>query len=279
VTTERLPLSARDTQPDNGSTSAKQPLLAHVIAEELRRRILTGDLADGDILPRQEDLIRQFGVSPPPVREALRLLEAEGLVRVRRGKAGGAVVRRPRAQNAAYMLDLVLQSRGVPADDVYLAIRLLEPVCAELCAMRSDRTETVLPRLTTVHEEARNSIEDVGAFTRASRRFHEELVACCGNETIILLLGALESTWSARAVAWSERSVQANRSPDLAFRQRGFEDHELLLQLIARGDAELVNRVAREHLATSPIYTTDEGDGGIQSAALMRLRDSQRPNE
>jgi GntR family transcriptional regulator, transcriptional repressor for pyruvate dehydrogenase complex len=224
---------------------------------------------DGDILPRQEDLIRQFGVSPPPVREALRLLEAEGLVRVRRGKAGGAVVRRPLAQNAAYMLDLVLQSRGVPADDVYLAIRLLEPVCAELCAMRSDRHAEVLPRLVSVHEEARDAIDDLAEFTRASRRFHEELVACCGNETIILLLGALESTWSARAVEWSERSVLTNSPPDLEFRRRGFEDHELLLQLIARGDAEIVNRVAREHLASSPVYTTDEAHAMIEPAALI----------
>ena len=68
---------------------------AEIVADELRRQIIDGELADGDLLPRQELLVEQFNVSLVSLREALRILETEGLVSVRRGNRGGAVVHAP----------------------------------------------------------------------------------------------------------------------------------------------------------------------------------------
>ena len=65
---------------------------AEIVADELRRQIIDGELVDGDLLPRQELLVEQFNVSLVSLREALRILETEGLVSVRRGNRGGAVV-------------------------------------------------------------------------------------------------------------------------------------------------------------------------------------------
>ena len=66
-----------------------QPRLAELIASELREQILNGVHTNG-LLPKQDDLVAMFGVSAPPLREALRILEGEGLITVRRGKVGGA---------------------------------------------------------------------------------------------------------------------------------------------------------------------------------------------
>jgi GntR family transcriptional repressor for pyruvate dehydrogenase complex len=96
----------------------RQPRLAEMVADVLRRRILAGQLADGSMLPKQEELIDEFGVSKPSMREALRILETEGLITVQRGNVGGAIVHAPQASNAAYMLGLVLQSRSVSLYDV-----------------------------------------------------------------------------------------------------------------------------------------------------------------
>jgi GntR family transcriptional regulator, transcriptional repressor for pyruvate dehydrogenase complex len=236
----------------------RPPHVAEMVADRLRQRILDGELADGDLLPKQEELLTEFGVSRPSVREALRILEAEGLVSVRRGKFGGSVVHRPHAANAAYTLGLVLRAGKVPVGDVSAALHMIEPVCASLCATRPDRHETVLPRLREVHEAARDCIDDARAFTIVSRRFHEELVACCGNQTLILVIGALESVWSAHATAWAEQHVVHNEFPDRAYRQRGLDDHELLLRLIERGEAEAVAREAQRHLLWAPVYSVDE---------------------
>ena len=89
----------------------------------------------------------EFPVSKPSLREAMRILEAEGLLRVRRGKLGGAVVRRPNAANVAYTVGLVLGSQEVGLSDVGNALLQVEPACAGLCAQRADRGRAVVPQL------------------------------------------------------------------------------------------------------------------------------------
>ncbi len=240
------------------STHVRAPHVAELVADALRSRILDGDLPDGAELPKQEHLLEEFGVSRPSIREALRILEAEGLVSVRRGKVGGAVVHRPKADNVAYTLGLVLRAGGVKVDDVSLALNLIEPVCAALCAARSDRETEVLPRLRAIHEEARACIDDPGRFTIVSRQFHEAVVECSGNETLIVMIGALESVWSGHAEAWAERHLEQDEFPDREYRQRGFDDHEMLIRLIERGEVDGVSREARRHLEWAPVYAIDE---------------------
>jgi DNA-binding FadR family transcriptional regulator len=236
----------------------RSPHVAELVAAELRRRILDGELDDGDELPRQQDLLTEFGVSKPSMREALRILEAEGLLSVRRGKVGGAVVHRPGEGNAAYTLGMVLRTQGVPVDDVSEALNILEPQCVALCARREDRHEAVVPRLRAVQDEAAEVIGDVRRFTVVSRRFHEELVNLCGSPTLTLVVGALEAVWSAHADAWAELHADADNYPDLAYRTQGLEDHAELLRLIELGDVDAAVTEAQRHLNWSPVYTIDE---------------------
>src|SRR5690348_11968170 len=90
--------------------------VAELVADELRRQIITGELESE--LPREETLLERFPVSRPSLREAFRILETEGLVQVRRGRVGGAVVRRPTVDGAAYYLGLLLQSNSVNLSDL-----------------------------------------------------------------------------------------------------------------------------------------------------------------
>ncbi len=119
---------------------------AEIIADELRRQIIEGELADGDLLPRQEVLVEQFNVSLVSLREALRILETEGLLSVRRGNRGGAVVHAPAKASAAYMLGLLLQSDYVPLGDLGTALQELEPMCAALAARRPDRGDELIAK-------------------------------------------------------------------------------------------------------------------------------------
>ncbi len=245
------------------------PRAARSVADQLRRRIIDGDLQDGDRLPKQDQLLSDFGVSQPTLREALGVLEAEGLVVVRRGRVGGVVVRRPRVENAAYVLELVLQAGKVSSQDIGQALRQLEPICAGLCAAREDRNETVVPVLRSLQDEAEANLDDVPRFTELLRNFHEQLVESCGNHTMILILGALEKIWSSRATVWLDEQIKEGAYPDREYRLRALSDHELMIRLIERGDARAAAREASEHLAITPVYGIDsngEGELGMLGA-------------
>ena len=162
----------------------RQPRLAEMVAEGLRARILSGELADGAMLPKQDDLLLEFRVSPPSIREALRILETEGLITVQRGNVGGAVVHRPQPAKTAYMLAMVLQSRAVALLDLQTAMRHLEPACVAACASRPDRETTVLPRLKANIESSRANLDNADIYIGLARQFHVELAQGCGNETM-----------------------------------------------------------------------------------------------
>jgi DNA-binding FadR family transcriptional regulator len=229
------------------SRKLKQPRIAEMVADGLRQRILVGDLEDGAMLPKQDELLAEFGVSPPSIREAMRILETEGLISVQRGNVGGAVVHRPQAAKAAYMLGLVLQSRGVTLGDLVTAMRKLEPACAAECALRPDRHQTVLPRLRALLDKSLAVIDEPDTFIGLARQFHTELVTSCGNVTMSLVIGALEALWSSQVNRLSRKTTQHGSFSERSMRQSLADEHERLYRLIAEGDARGVEQALREH--------------------------------
>src|SRR4051812_39068020 len=113
--------TAEPTRYVAASNQVRQPRLSELVAAKLRERIVSGQLLDGDLLPKQEDLGQQFGVSKPTMREAIRILESEGLIEVQQGRFGGAVVHVPKVENIAVSMALVLETQGVQLLDVGIA--------------------------------------------------------------------------------------------------------------------------------------------------------------
>ena len=192
--------------PDPWSCSGiRQPRVAEIVASRLRDEILSGRLKEGDVLPSQESLFPEFGVSPPALREAIHILETDGLISVRRGNVGGAVVHLPSAERTAHMISMVLQTRGSTPADVSGALMHLEPICAGMCAARDDRLTEVVPYLQAEIELQTEQFDDLSRYVPNARRFHEALVSRCGNEPMILLIGSLELIWSAHeSSVWSD---------------------------------------------------------------------------
>src|SRR3984957_2026940 len=92
---------------------------SHSIAAGFRQLIARGELKAGDPLPIESQLVDQLGASKGVVREALRILETEGLVEVRRGLGGGPRVRHPSISHAAQAIGVYLQIGDVPVTDVW----------------------------------------------------------------------------------------------------------------------------------------------------------------
>lgn len=221
-----------------------------MIAGELRDGILSGRYADGDYLPKQDDLMEQFGVSAPSIREALRVLETEGLVTVQRGNVGGALVHAPRADKVAYMLGLVLQHQAVPIADVVKTLQRLDPACAAQCAERKDRRRTVVPLLRANVRESKKVLADAGLYAPVARQFHEIMVTNCGSPTLSLVVGTLEALWTGHIARLTGPAPKAVPTTKLEARQASWNEHAELLELIASGDADGAATLAERHLSS-----------------------------
>ncbi|WP_045875486.1 GntR family transcriptional regulator [Pseudofrankia sp. DC12] len=214
------------------------------IADELRRLIVTGELADGESLGHEPDLVERFGVSRPSLREALRILEAEGLITVRRGVLGGIVAHQPNGRMTARTAALLLQARNVPLADVYDARGLIEPVAARLLAQSRSRRSAAaeLRRLTAEQLEV---IDDPDAFGRANSAFHAQLVELAGNQTLSIVAEML-SEIVARAVAAASQPDDGKDAA--ATRARGLRSQARLAVLVEAGDAAAAEAHWAEHM-------------------------------
>lgn len=248
----------------------RQPRLAEMVSDDLREEILAGRIGQGENLPRQEDLMARFNVSGPSVREALRILETEGLVTVRRGNVGGGTVHLPTSARVAYTLALVLEAERAPLADLGLAVLQLEPMCAALCAEREDRADTIVPALREVLADQRGLTADAPAFNRTARRFHEVLVAGCGSATLALVVGGLEHVWSAHEEEWIRDASAAGDGPAREAFDAGLRDHEKLVAAIAAGDAARASRIAAKHLDATQRYTGREDAARRVRSRLVR---------
>ncbi len=215
------------------------------VADELRSLILSGVLSEGDSLGHEPDLVERFGVSRPSLREALRILEAEGLITVVRGVLGGVIVHVPDERMTARTAALVLQARNVSLADVFDARRLLEPVAARVVASSRARKSSAAELRNLIKEEEL-AIGDPDDFGRANARFHERLVALAGNQTLTILTEMLNEI-VARAVATVSRADDGTDTT--ATRRRGMRSQERLAALIEAGDGAAAEEHWRAHMA------------------------------
>lgn len=247
----------------------RQPRVAELVASRLRDDILTGRLKEGDVLPSQEALFAEFGVSPPAVREAIHILESDGLISVRRGNVGGAVVHLPSAERTAQMISMVLQTRAATPGDVSEALLHLEPICAGMCAARGDRMVEVVPYLRAAIDTQAAQFDTPARYVPNARKFHEAIVSRCGNEPMILLIGSLEVIWSAHeSSVWSEE-LHAGDPMKPKTMGAALRDHHRLLDAIAEGNSAKAQRLAQDHLAAARRNTLAAGSDKTIDAKLI----------
>lgn len=227
---------------------------ADVAADRIREKIVSGDLADGERLPPLDLLLEEFGISGPSMREALRMLESEGLITVQRGSVGGAIVHRPSYKAAAYTMALVLRSRDTEVADVAKSLALLERQCAVLCARRPDRKRTVVRDLRKLNQAAEGVIDaDELTFTEAMTAFHEELMRGCGLAALALATRALGAIWLVSVRQWAAENGEHGTFVDRDERVAWVAKQAELVEMIEAGDEPGVERMMTEHFNTVQI--------------------------
>ena len=233
-----------------------------MVAAHLRRQIVLGELNEGDQLPTESVLMEEFGVSRPTLREAIRILEAEGAITVRRGVRGGARVQVPDVTVAARHVGLVLQYRGTLLSDVYDVRTILEPAAARMAARR--RTSADLARLQEAVGRNRESVEDPGASFASDAEFHRLIVELSGSETLQVLCAMVTDIIREGGRAYAE-SHDWQHEQELA--KIAIRAHTRLVELIRKRSGEEAEEHWRKHLSESAKVVL----GGRPSATVVEL--------
>jgi GntR family transcriptional repressor for pyruvate dehydrogenase complex len=231
----------RVARPPAVPTPPHLPKTAEVVAGTLRKLIVDGYLGAGDHLPTEAGLIEQFGISRSTVREALRLLESEQLVEVKRGGRGGALVTVPGPDTLARPAALLLQMSGATMADITTARCGIEPIAVNLLV--SHCPPGALQELESIVREAESAPVNSRQAELAVAEFHRRVVELSGNVTLGLLAGMLfEVTMRHTGIPDDGSTLTNSRMKSLMKAQRE------LLDLISAADGEAAEAFWRVHL-------------------------------
>ncbi len=225
-----------------GGTAVRSPKTAELVAGTLRRMVVDGQLKDGDFLPNEAELMAHFGVSRPTLREAVRVLESERLVEVRRGSRTGARVRVPGPEIVARPAGLLLELSGATIADLMTARSGIEPMAARLLAESGsaeafDELETMLAEHIPADWRSERLAEATGDF-------HLRMVQLSGNATLAIIAGMLyEITVRHTAFVFKEGRPVSKADYDKLMRS-----YRRLMQLLRSGDGAAAEAHWRKHL-------------------------------
>jgi GntR family transcriptional repressor for pyruvate dehydrogenase complex len=223
----------------NLSLRDRSASLVQLVTDQIETMIRERRLVEGDQLPNERELCRQFGVSRTVVREAIAWLSAKSLLEVRSGASGGIVVRAPTAEYVSDSLSLLLSLEHDPSQHakVLEVRRLLEVEIAALAAER--RTTADLDKMTAIlaaHEQVRDDRE---RFAQLDLDFHVAMASATQNELFVVLLNSLRGiSLSIRRLGYSTPG-----NPERALRY-----HRAILEQIGDGNVKGARDAMLSHL-------------------------------
>lgn len=240
---EKAPAASKSTPVD--TKTVKRPKAAQVVAAELRRQIATGRIQPGDKLHPENVLQAEFSISRPTLREALRLLEAESLITIIRGKHGGARVSPIDLGAAARQVGVFLQVEGTTLQDVWLARTIIEPPAAGLLAAQHDPVAlAALEANIAAASEAAQS--DPLRYADLSAEFSLLITRHCGSKTLHLLASLIYDIIRRQHEHVTQRTL--SKASVHALRQESIRSRIKALALMRAGASTEAEAFWRQHL-------------------------------
>jgi DNA-binding FadR family transcriptional regulator len=219
------------------------PKAAALVAAQIRKQIVMGELAEGDLLPSEAEMVKRLGVSRPTLRQAFRILETEHLITVQRGSRGGTTVLRPSTKLASRYLSDFLRFQRTTIGDVLAARLMIESAAVAELAQRNDDAIVEALRAALVHQQ---EAEDDSSLSESAEQFHIRMVQLAGNPVLTqyceLLHYLLQDTVRKAASAHRDNGGDSQPSRGTA------EAHAELVDLVAAGAAHAAVQHWRSHL-------------------------------
>lgn len=221
---------------ENPASVSSSGTMSEQIVARVRDALFAGRLRPGDRLGTEKDLAARFDASRIVARDALKRLEAGGVVEIKVGKGGGARIARGNPQLFADALAVQLNLIGVGVAEVLDAQRAIETMTAELAAVNG--TPEDFEAIAGLLAQAEAALGDVGRFTRLSLAFHLAVADAAHNDVLRVQLISLQH------VAWPKRNPTLTR--DVA--EHILDLHRELYVLIKARDGDGARDLMSRHL-------------------------------
>ena len=211
--------------------------LSTLLADSITETILKNGMQPGDRLPPEREMREQFGVGRGTLREALRVLEAEGLIIVRAGPHGGPLVAKPDADRLARLLILLLIAWGATLRDVYEVRVVLEPLAVAQAATAA--TPEQLEAIRASEQAVRDAMDDEPRLIEENQRFHRLLAEASGNPVLVAFLLQMLTVFDGYAMGTHY---------DLKTRRQINKNHRAIVNALVARDPERAHRASRLHV-------------------------------
>lgn len=223
----------------------------HVV-DQIQSAILDGSLKAGDMLPPEMKLKDMFETSRGTIREALRVLEQKGLIDIKIGVGGGAIVKSVGTDKIVESLDLLIQTQKVTYDHLAEFREGVEGIVAALAAGRAKKTD--IERLKKIVDCAGDVLEaedlDRATFVRLDMDLHIALAEIAGNP---IYLANLRMVHEGILNAYEQFSLR--RKPVLV---ENYEDLCRIVEAIENGEADQARSLAQNHVRRFNLYMKAE---------------------
>jgi DNA-binding FadR family transcriptional regulator len=212
----------------------KLPKASELIAKDLREKIIKGELKKGSFLPNEAQLMQDFGISRPTLREALRILESEGLIEISRGSRTGAKINGTNRNNSTRHLSRLFQAEKVTILDLYEARYAFETTALQNFFLNVDSAR--LKHFRQAAEGLRKLVEQekFAEFPKQMAKFHQDIVACGKNKTTCILYRILLDMIVAHQLDFQHRFNQSRETLRKRF-GAGYRSCVKLINLIEEG--------------------------------------------
>ncbi|WIX79198.1 FCD domain-containing protein [Amycolatopsis carbonis] len=207
--------------------------------DQVKVLIRDGALTPGDRLPSERELCQRFGVSRVTVREALRILEASGLVTIRVGAHGGAFLTAPSTDRVGEGLADLLTMSALTAGEVTETRKIVELGALPLIVERA--TDDDIDALFKLAEEGQAAVDEDAYTVDISARFHIRLAECAHNTALAMLIQSFHGPML--------MSLREAREHAPAMGKRGTDEHRRLAEAIRERDLAAAQHVMSEHIA------------------------------
>ena len=235
--------------PPATTRSKAEPRLSRPVqvAEAIKDWVVEQGLVAGDRLPGEAELIDRFGMAKGTIREAMRVLEAQGLIKTRTGPGGGSFVHEVSRQRAKALLGNYFYFKDLTIDDIYQLRLILEPELASSLAGRlSDDVLTQLEANIAEYPEPSATIEEERAQHVASLRFHSILAEQAKNPLLGFAIDFMVNLLSDLTVyrrLYSPRNVELWRE--------GRDHQQRLVDALRGNDPDTARAVMADHMKTA----------------------------